>query len=247
MEIISCCTELRYLEINGARHPLQFTSGRSLPEYPFLRKLKVSGLDLHFLAPLLPCLRNLESFEVLGCHSSCDLVKEHLPPSFKLLTLSISHTELSRDQCKWLFASSSKSIESLNVQEVGASLGSFADVMGSFVKKLHINRLLDRQVISGFANLQSLRIDLYTDSLRHNVQSPLKTFAFSWSRKAIQHNVPQLLRCNWQPSLQSLDIYHSPTVNVENISDETRQRLVAINNHLIEPCAARGIQINWLP
>src|SRR5882757_6899762 len=58
MEIISCCTELRYLEINGACHPLQFTSGRSLPEYPFLRKLKVSGLDLHFLAPLLPCLRN---------------------------------------------------------------------------------------------------------------------------------------------------------------------------------------------
>jgi len=176
-------------------------------------------------------------------------VEEHSQPSFKLLTLSISRASLSRDQCKWLLASSSQSIESLKVQEVGASLASLADVMGGFVKKLHINRLHDPQAISGFVNLQSLRIDefdLYTDTLRDNMQSSLKTFAFNWSRKTIQHNMPVLLRCNWQPSLQSLDIYHSPTVNVEDVGDKTRQRLVAINNHLIEPCAARGIQINWL-
>ncbi|OAX41402.1 hypothetical protein K503DRAFT_502344 [Rhizopogon vinicolor AM-OR11-026] len=248
-EIISCCTELRYLELEDRYSP-QFTSGRSLPEYPYLKRLKVCGLNIHFLAPLLPRLRNLESFEVIHCHSSCDLVEEHSPPSFKLLTLSISRARLSRDQCKWLFASSSQSIKSLKVQEVGASLGSLADVMGAFVKKLHINHLHDCQAISGFVNLQSLRIDefdLHMDTLRDNMQSSLKTFAFNWSRKTIQHNVPQLLRCNWQPSLQSLDIYHSPTVMVENISDEARQRLVAINNHLIEPCAARGIQINWLP
>ncbi|OJA18080.1 hypothetical protein AZE42_09065 [Rhizopogon vesiculosus] len=245
-EIISCCTELRYLEFEGARHPLQFTSGRSLPEYPSLKKLKVSGLDLHFLAPLLPRLRNLESFEVLGCHSICNLVKEHLPPSFKLLTLSISRTRLSRDQCKWLFASSFQSIESLNVQELDAGLGSLADVMGGFVKKLHISRLRDRQTISGFVNLQSLRIgefDLYTRTLLDGMQSSLKTFAFNWSRKAIQRDVPELIRCNWQPSLQSLDIYHCPIVSISN---ETRQQLIGIDN-LIKPCAARGIQINWLP
>ncbi|OJA18083.1 hypothetical protein AZE42_09061, partial [Rhizopogon vesiculosus] len=167
-EIISCCTELRYLEFNGARDFRQFTSGRSLPEYPFLKKLEVSDLSLHFLAPLLPRFRNLESFEVLRCDSRCDLVKEHLPPSFKLLTLSISHTRLSRDQCKWLFASSSQSIESLEVHGADESLGPLADVMGGFVKKLHTSHFHDRQVIPRF---------------RDNMQSSLKTFAFSWSRE----------------------------------------------------------------
>ncbi|OJA16050.1 hypothetical protein AZE42_05493 [Rhizopogon vesiculosus] len=251
-EIISCCTELRYLELEGGRYSLQFTSGRSLPEYPYLKKLKVSGLDLHFLAPLLPRLLNLESFEARSCDCSRGLVvlEEHLPPSFKLSTLSISHTRLSRDQCKWLFAPSSQSIESLKVQEVGASLGYLADIMGGFVKKLHISHLYYRQAISGFVNLQSLRIgefNLHTDTLRDDMQSSLKTFAFNWSRETIECDVPELLRCSWQPSLQSLDIYQSPTVNVENFSHETRQLLIAINNNLIEPCAARDIQINWLP
>ncbi|OJA13122.1 hypothetical protein AZE42_07520 [Rhizopogon vesiculosus] len=150
------------------RFPLRFTCGTFISEYPRLKKLEVIGLELQFLPPLLHCIRNLESFEVLQC-DGCNLVGRHLPPSFKLLIVSISQTMISPSQCKWLFPPSCQSIESLEVQEVSACLTSLANVIGRFVKKLHIKRVVcwttttsDREtvaVISGFVNLRSLRID----------------------------------------------------------------------------------------
>ncbi|KAG0695947.1 hypothetical protein DFH29DRAFT_1083155 [Suillus ampliporus] len=70
--ILLSCRELRYLA--GDHNPLDFASDTSLPEYPYLKKLKVHGQDIHLLAPLLRRLYNLESLELLwgNCHMDGD-------------------------------------------------------------------------------------------------------------------------------------------------------------------------------
>ncbi|OAX41404.1 hypothetical protein K503DRAFT_502386 [Rhizopogon vinicolor AM-OR11-026] len=121
-EIITCCTKLRYLE--GDHWGLRYAcaSGSSLPEYPYLKKLKVFSLNFWILPPLLS------------------------------------------------------------------------------------------------------RFNLHTQILREGVPSSLETFAFSWYRTTVQHEVRKLLRWNWQPSLWSLDVYH-PIVKIDSEkSFESRHR-----------------------
>ncbi|KAG1748548.1 hypothetical protein EDB19DRAFT_1904896 [Suillus lakei] len=139
----------------------------SLPEYPYLRELIVSGQNFHLLAPLLLRLSILESFEILQSHNGGDLLEHFSPPPFKLSTLSISQTEPSPGLCKWL-ESSSQSIECLGVQEIGVSLGHLAKVIGGFVQKVHVKILVDSiadsdsetiSALFGFAGLRRLRVD----------------------------------------------------------------------------------------
>lgn len=250
-EIVACCPGLRYLA--GECGSLCFTSNMSLPEYPYLRELKVSGQDLHLLAPLLSRLCNLKSFEVLQSHNGDDLLEHFSPPRFKLLTLSISQTELSPGLCKWL-ESSSQSIERLEVQEIGVSLGHLAKVMGGFVKKVHVKIVVDSiadsdsetiSALYGFAGLRRLRVDgSKIDKERLlDLRLSLETFTFSEDVLSMR-TVLTLLHANWQPSLQSLDVYRMPMSIY--FSEQWIATAAEYRNELHNACAARGIQLNWL-
>ncbi|KAG1882702.1 hypothetical protein F4604DRAFT_1742314 [Suillus subluteus] len=248
-EIVACCPNLMYL--TGDHNPLCFTNIMALPKYPFLTRLKVSGQDLQLLAPLLPHLCNLESFEMEGSYGDVHVPGLYFPPpTFKLSNISISRTELSPSLCKWLFSSSSESIESLEVQEVGASSCHLVEVIGDSVKKLHVkttsrclptNGSEDIKVLSGLAGVRSLRIDgwgLEPKTLL-NLQSSLETLAFS---NSVACNVLFLLQSGWQPSLQSLDMHYEPGSPVNSwISAMVEFRG---KHELARTCAARGIQFN---
>ncbi|KAG2344475.1 hypothetical protein BDR05DRAFT_188806 [Suillus weaverae] len=250
-EIVACCPELRYL--SGDCGSLCFTSNMSLPEYPYLRELKVSGQNLHLLAPLLSRLCNLESFEVLQSYNGDDLLKHFSPPRFKLLTLSLSQTELSPGLCKWL-QFSSQSIECLEVQEIGTSLGHLAKVIGGFVKKVHVKIVVDSiadsdsetiSALFGFAGLRRLRVDgSKIDKERLlDLQLSLETFTFSEDILSMR-TVLTLLHTNWQPSLRSLDVYRMPMSIY--FSEQWIATAAEYRDELHSACAARGIQLNWL-
>jgi hypothetical protein len=251
-EIVACCPELRYLagEYYGS---LCFTSNMSLPEYPYLRELKVSGQNLHLLAPLLSRLCNLESFEMLQSRNGDDLLEHFLPPRFKLSTLSIFKTKLSPGLCKWL-ESSLQSIECLVVQDVlDTSLGQLAKVIGGSVKEVHVKMRVatttysDSEAISalsGFAGLRRLRVDgsKIAKECFLDLQSSLETFTFSEDITSLR-TVLTLLHANWQPSLQSLNVYYMST----NIYPDGWFAVdVKYRDELQSICAARGIQLNWL-
>ncbi|KAG1818550.1 uncharacterized protein BJ212DRAFT_1346187 [Suillus subaureus] len=250
-EIVACCPELRYLA--GEYGSLCFTSNMSLPEYPYLRGLKVSEQNLHLLAPLLSRLCNLESFEMFQGRDGDDLLEHFPPPRFKLSTLSISYTELSPGLCKWL-ESSSQSIECLVVEGISASLGHLAKVIGGFVKKVHVKTVgfytinSDLETISslsGFAGLRRLRVDgqMINKECLLNLQLSLETLTFS-EDFASMRTVLALLRTNWQPSLQSLDVYRM-TMSIY-YSEEWIAATAEYRGELHSVCAARGLQLNWL-
>lgn len=250
-EIVACCPELRYLA--GECGSLCFTSNMSLPEYPYLRELKVSGQNLHLLAPLLSRVCNLESFEMLQSRNGDDLLEHFLPPRFKLSTLSISQTKLSAGLCKWL-ESSSQSIECLVVQEVGASLGHLAKVIGGSVKEVHVKILVNSiahgdsetiSALSGFAGLRRLRVDgsTFDKECLLDLQSSLEAFTFSEDISSMR-TMLTLLHANWQPSLQSLDVYRMPMSIY--YSEEWIAAVAEYRDELHSVCAARGIQLNWL-
>ncbi|KAG1718375.1 hypothetical protein EDB19DRAFT_1984693 [Suillus lakei] len=271
-EFVACCSKLRHIE--GHNGTLNFSSETSLPEYPHLKKLTVSSQYLHLLAPLLHRACNLKSFEVRwGC--SGDKLLEHCspPPSFNLSTLSISQTELSASECKWLFALSFQSIESLEVDDVDVSLCYLAEIIGGFVKNLYIRRA-DRDFIgsrgikiislSGFTSLRRFCVDEWDPRwalVGDNLPSSLETFAIPFCMKVVT-NVVNLLRSNWQPSLQSLDVYgipldvhESPLGAYESPYYELRpldflQSLQLMDRWLRDElqrvCVARGIRSNWL-
>lgn len=145
--IVVRCPKLIYL--TGDHSSRRFASTRLPPKYPFLTGLRVSGQDLQLLAPLLVQLSNLEFFEMHQSHGDGDGLRHSFsPPTFKLSNISTSQTELSPGLCKWLFSSSSQTIESLEVQEVGVSLCHLIEVIGDFVKKLHIKQMFDMIVRS---------------------------------------------------------------------------------------------------
>ncbi|KAG1780535.1 hypothetical protein EV702DRAFT_1194008 [Suillus placidus] len=254
-EIVSCCPKLIHLA--GDCGPLRFTSTMALPKYPFLTGLKVSGQDLQLLAPLLFYLCNLESFEMHQSYGDGDVLGLCFsPPTFKLSNILISQTYLSLSLCKWLFSSSSESIESLEVQDVGASLCHLIEVIGDFVKKLHIKHIYSEiltdseaiEALSGLAGLRSLRIDgswgFKTEPLL-NLQSSLETFAFS---SCVAHEVQTRLQSGWQPSLQSLDMYYGPffsLVSWRSFIDKMRESYEMSGRcELAMTCAARGVQLN---
>ncbi|KAG2144203.1 hypothetical protein DEU56DRAFT_790705 [Suillus clintonianus] len=250
-EIVVCCPKLLYL--TGDCGLLHFTSTMSHPRYPFLTGLKVYGQDLELLAPLLPHLCNLKTFEMLESYGDSDMLDDCFePPSFKLSKLSISQTELSPGLCKWLFASSSESVESLKVQEVGSNLQPLIEVMGGSVRELHIKGMVDHEtdsdseaikVISGLAGLRRLRIDGWDFKTEHllNLQSSLETFAFSPYGARVR-DVQTLLRSGWQPSLQSLDLHVEPFSSVKSWELGSGSR--GWQDELTQTCAARGIQLN---
>ncbi|KAG1882750.1 hypothetical protein F4604DRAFT_351384 [Suillus subluteus] len=205
-ELVACCPELRYLA--GGHGSLCFTSNMSLPEYPYLRELKVFWQNIHTLAPLLSRSCNLESFEIFQGRNGDDLLEHFSLPRFKLSTLSISRTELSPGLCKWL-ESGSQSIECLVVWGIGASLGHLAKVIGGSVKNVHVKIMVNSDsetisALSGFAGLRRLRVDgsnLDEERLL-NLQLSLKAFTFSENVPSMR-TVLALLHTNWQPSLQS--------------------------------------------
>ncbi|KAG1842988.1 hypothetical protein DFJ58DRAFT_805196 [Suillus subalutaceus] len=250
-EIVACCPELRYLA--GECGSLCFTNNMSLPEYPYLRELKVSGQNLHLLAPLLSRLCNLKSFEMLQSHNGDDLLEHFSPPRFKLSTLSISQTELSPGLCKWL-ESSSQSIECLEVQEIGVSLSHLAKVIGGFVKKVHVKIVVDSiadsdsetiSALFGFAGLRRLRVDgskINKERLL-DLRLSLETFTFSEDILSMR-TVLALLHVNWQPSLQSLNVYRMPMSIY--FSEQWIATAAEYRDVLHSVCAARGIQLNWL-
>lgn len=251
-EIVACCPELRYLA--GDCGSLYFTSNMPLPKYPYLRELKVSGQDLYLIAPLLSRLCNLESFEMLQSHNGDDLLECFSPPHFKLLTLSISQTELSPGLCKWL-ESSLKSIKCLEVQEIGMSLCHLAKVIGGLVKEVHVKIMVDSiadsdsetiSALFGFAGLRRLRIDgskINKERLL-DLRLSLETFTFSEDILSMR-TVLALLRMNWQPSLRSLDVYRMPMSIY--FSEQWIATAAEYRDELHSTCAARGIQLNWLP
>lgn len=272
-EFVACCPELRHIE--GHNGTLNFSSDTSLPEYPHLKKLTVSSQYLHLLAPLLHRARNLKSFEMCQGRSD-DTLLEHCspPPGFNLSTLTIPHTELSASECKWLFASSFQSIESLEVKDVGVSLGYLAEVIGGSVKNLYIRRAamnfigsrgIKIMTLSGFTSLRRFRVDEWDprwELVGDNLPSSLETLAIPFSMGVIT-NVMKLLRSNWQPSLQSLDVSEI-LLDVSEIlmdayegpyeSDSPLDFLQSsqsmdhwLRDELQRVCAARGIQPNWLP
>ncbi|KAG2144212.1 hypothetical protein DEU56DRAFT_790755 [Suillus clintonianus] len=251
-EIVVCCPKLLFL--TGDCGLLDFTSTMSYPRYPFLTYLKVSEQNLKFLAPLLPHLCNLKSFEMLQSCGDSDMLNDCFePPSFKLSKLSISRTKLSPGLCKWLFASSSESVESLKVEEVGSNLQHLIEVMGGSVRELHIKSMFHYEtksdpesikVISGLAGLRRLRIDGWDFKTEHllNLQSSLETFAFS-PYVARVRELRTLLQSGWQPSLQSLDLHLGPFSSLESwgvLERASRQW----QDELTQTCAARGIQLN---
>lgn len=264
-EFVACCPELRHME--GHNGILNFSSDTSLPEYPHLKKLAVSSQYLHLLAPLLHRARNLMSFEMRRGRSD-DKLLEHCspPPGFNLSTLTISQPELSASECKWLFASSFQSIESLEVEDVGVSLGYLAEVIGGSVKNLYIRRTvmdfigsrgIRTMTLSGFTSLRRFRVDEWDprwELVGDNLPSSLETLAIPFSMPVVITNVVKLLRSNWQPSLQSLDIW-IPLDVYEN-PYELRSPLDFLQfsqsmdrwlrDALQRVCAARGIQPNWL-
>ncbi|KAG1855863.1 hypothetical protein C8R48DRAFT_776233 [Suillus tomentosus] len=219
-----------------------------------LTGLRVSRQDLQLLAPLLVQLSNLEFFEMHQSHGDGDALGHSFsPPTFQLSSISISQTELSPSLCKWLFSSSSQTIESLEVQEVGASLRHLIEVIGDFVKKLHIKQMFDMIVrsdldaikaLSGLPRLQSLRIDGRCFKIEPllNLQSSLETFAFS---NAVARNVQARLESGWQPSLRSLDMYCGPGLLtlLPWIPTTTEQKEV---RELAMACAVRGIKLNTM-
>ncbi|KAG0703742.1 hypothetical protein DFH29DRAFT_415230 [Suillus ampliporus] len=242
-EIVACSPKLIYLRADC--DTLRFTSTISLPKYPYLEKVKVSGQDLSLLAPLLHHLSNLQSFEMLRSHGDGDLLECcFMQPNFKLSALSISQTELSPGLCKWLFASSSKSIESLEVQEVGESLGHLVEVIGGSVKQLHLKNIMledslkTLKTLSGFTSLRRLRISgwQFDPQPLRNLQSSLESFAISCD--AIPSVLP-LLQSNWQHSLQSLDVYPEAVISMAQFLD-------FFYKPLQEACDTRGIQVNRL-
>jgi hypothetical protein len=250
-EIVACCPELRYLA--GECGSLCFTNNMSLPEYPYLGELKVSGQNLHLLAPLLSRLCNLESLEMLQSHNGDDLLEHFSPPRFKLSTLSISQTKLSPGLCKWL-ESSSQNIECLEVQEIGMSLGHLAKVIGGFVKKVHVKIVVDSiadsdsetiSALFGFAGLRRLRVDgSKIDKERLlDLRLSLETFTFSEDILSMR-TVLALLHRNWQPSLQSLNVYRMPMSIY--FSEQWIATAAEYRDELHTVCAARGIQLNWL-
>ncbi|KAG0703737.1 hypothetical protein DFH29DRAFT_415069 [Suillus ampliporus] len=244
-EIVACCPELRYLA--GDRSPLYFASDTSLPEYPYLKKLKVYRQEIYYIAPLLRRLCSLESFELLQSDVYDGPLDRVLPPTFRLSTLSMSYTKLSSGQCKWLFASSFQTIESLEVEEVGESLGYLSEVIGGCLKNVHLKSSVDGTIkaLYMFAGLRRLRIsesNFDTEALLR-LPSSLETVAIIFSEQSMS-SVLRLLHSNWQPSLHSLDVYYSPSQPV------SWQLIVASNqchaNDLQRACAARGIQLNWM-
>ncbi|KAG2151476.1 hypothetical protein DEU56DRAFT_778105 [Suillus clintonianus] len=250
-EIVVCCPKLLYL--TGDCGLLDFTSTMSHPGYPYLTYLQVSGQDLELLAPLLPHLCNLKSFEMIQSCGDSDMLNDCFePPSFKLSKLSISRTE-SPGLCKWLFASSSESVESLTVQEVGSNLQHLIGVMVASVRELHIKSIYydesetnseATEFISGLAGLRRLRIDPWYFKTEHllNLQSSLEKFAFSPYGERVR-DVQTLLQSGWQPSLQSLDLHLKPFSSMEDwarLIDDSR----GWQDELTQTCAARGIQLN---
>ncbi|KAG1742260.1 uncharacterized protein EDB91DRAFT_303794 [Suillus paluster] len=199
-EIVACCPELRYLA--GDSGSLCSTSNMSLPEYPYLRELKVSGQNPHLLAPLLPRLCNLESFKMIQSHGDGDFLGHYL-------------------MCKWLLESSLQSIESLEVQEIGVSqLGDLAAVIGGFVTGIHVKSLIGCPswddsttivVLSRFAGLRRLRIDgiIFKTEYSFDLQSSLEAFTITKSFLSMRI-VVELLYMHWQSFLQSLNVYGLP-------------------------------------
>ncbi|KAG2101116.1 uncharacterized protein F5147DRAFT_655441 [Suillus discolor] len=225
--IVVRCPKLIYL--TGDHSTLRFTNTRVPHKYPFLTGLKVSGQDLQLLAPLLVQLFNLEFFEMHQSYGDGDALGHSFsPPTFKLSNISISQTD-------------SQTIESLEVQEVGSGLCHLIEVIGDFVKKLHIKQLFDMIVRSdlgaikalyGLPRLRSLRIDgqsFKTEPLL-NLQSSLETFAFS---NAVARNVQARLESGWQPSLRSLDMYCGPGLLtlLPWIPTMTEQKEVRLSDH----------------
>ncbi|KAG1901349.1 uncharacterized protein F5891DRAFT_979527 [Suillus fuscotomentosus] len=233
---------------------LYFTSNMPLPKYPYLRELKVSGQDLYLIAPLLSRLCNLESFEMLQSHNGDDLLEYFSPPHFKLLTLSISQTELSPGLCKWL-ESSLKSIKCLEVQEIGMSLCHLAKVIGSLVKEVHVKIMVDSiadsdsetiSALFAFAGLRRLRIDgsKINKECLLDLRLSLETFTFSEDILSMR-TVLVLLCMNWQPSLRLLDVYRMPMSIY--FSEQWIATAAEYRDELHSTCVARGIQLNWLP
>ncbi|KAG2125609.1 hypothetical protein BD769DRAFT_1388447 [Suillus cothurnatus] len=178
----------------------------SLPEYPYLRELKVSGQNLHLLAPLLSRLCNLESFEMLQSRNGDDLLEHFLPATLQ----AFNSVDISN-----------KSIECLVVQDVlDTSLGHLAKVIGGSVKEVHVKILVNSiahgdsetiSALSGFAGLRRLRVDgsTFDKECLLDLQSSLEAFTFSEDISSMR-TMLTLLYANWQPSLQSLDVYRMP-------------------------------------
>ncbi|KAG1855868.1 hypothetical protein C8R48DRAFT_675194 [Suillus tomentosus] len=98
----------------------------------------------------------------------------------------------------------------------------------------------------GFAGLRRLRVDgLKIDKERLlDLRLSLEIFTFSEDILSMR-TVLALLHMNWQPSLRSLDVYRMQ-MSID-FSEQWIATAAEYRDELHSTCAARGIQLNWLP
>ncbi|KAG7093733.1 hypothetical protein E1B28_007384 [Marasmius oreades] len=220
--IVSLCPELWCLEAEWG--PLEFPFLASLPVFQSLQWLRVTSQYLDLLAPLLPHLPNLTRLNIIYLIADSSRpgreMRRIAPPTFRLKTLQLSQAELTLSQYQWLLASSSHSLEYLELQQLSRSADLLGRTIGRAVSSLHVKGPADSprkgdpdlvDALPHFPKLKSLRVSGYGwqwQKLFYNIAADLRSLAVTYSRDAAEILVVALANPKWQPGLRTVTAFH---------------------------------------
>ncbi|KAL0064394.1 hypothetical protein AAF712_008694 [Marasmius tenuissimus] len=251
--IVTLCPELWCLEAEWG--PLEFTYTSNIPVFQSLQWLRVTSQYLDLLAPLLPHLPNLIRLNLvylIGDSSRRGIeMKRIAPPTFRLKTLQLSQAELSLAQFQWLLASSSHSLENLELQELSRSADFLGRTIGRAVIALHLKGPADHprrgdpdlvDALPHFPQLKSLRISGFGwqwQKLFCNIAADLRSLAVTYSSEAAEILVVALANPRWQTGLRTITVFHHG-----GGPNEVRRNLDAQLEHL---CSKRSVKFSQVP
>ena len=266
-QLLVRCTNLRFLE--GELGTIAFTPSTQLPTFESLQFLAVSNQSFTGLAPLMHCLPNLRTLDVLyfedqnapavslvGAPKDRGSAPDFPAPTFQLDNLYLSQCDsLLFAHWKWLL-SSSTSIKYAQLQEIRDGSAALAEVIGPSVQSLHLKGNLDApqvgdeeivQALPAFTNLKSLRIsgrDWPWDVLYANIQSSLESFTISYSAPGADKLVLMLNDREWHNGITSITVHHWADADI--FYSVRAEDVKNARKKLEDACARRSIPLIWI-